>query len=169
MLVRLWREANPPTTVGGNAMTIYHTYLTNQALAWTLASSNSLSSIHSVLFPSWKALSCVLCEGLGTSTTPLSLCERADSCPLFRSHLKCSSSERKQSFSAVSVGSAQFSSLAQSCPTLCVSMNRSMPASLSISSQSPPQTMSIELVMPSSHLILSRPQLVSCCHFSPYF
>ena len=127
MLARLWRQVNPPTTVGGNAMIIYHTYLTNQALPWTLASSNSLSSIHSVLFPSWKALSCVLCEGLGTSTTPLSLCERADSCPLFRSHLKCSSSERKQSFSAISVGSVQFSSVAQSCPTLCDSMNRSTP------------------------------------------
>ena len=103
MLVRVWREASPPTTVGGNAVTIHHTYLTNHALSWTLASSNSLSSIYSVLFPSLDALSDVLREGLGTST-PLSLCERAGACPLFRSHLKCSSSERKRSFSALLVG-----------------------------------------------------------------
>ena len=47
----------------------------------------------------------------------------------------------------------QFSSVAQSCPTLCDPMNRQ--ASLSITnSWSLPKLMSIESVMPSSHLIL---------------
>ena len=50
----------------------------------------------------------------------------------------------------------QFNSIAQSYPTLCDPM-----ASLSITnSQSPPKPMSIELVMPSSHLILCRPLLL---------
>ena len=53
------------------------------------------------------------------------------------------------------------SSVVQSCLTLCDPMNRSMQASLSItSSQSSPKLMSIELVMPSSHLILCRPLLL---------
>ena len=55
----------------------------------------------------------------------------------------------------------QFSSVAQSCPTLCDPMNCSMPASLSITnSQSPPKLMSIESVMPPNHLILPRPLLL---------
>ena len=52
---------------------------------------------------------------------------------------------------------SQFSSVAQSCPTLCDPMNCSIPgmASLSINnSWSLPKLMSIELVMPSNHLIL---------------
>ena len=70
--------------------------------------------------------------------------------------------------------SVQFSSVAQSCPTLCNPMNRSTPglpvhhqliaalqASLSITnSWSSLKLMSIEAVMPSSHLILSRPLLL---------
>ena len=57
--------------------------------------------------------------------------------------------------------SVQFSSVAQSCPTLCNPMNCSTPASLSITNtQSPPKPMSIELVMPSNHLILCRPLLL---------
>ena len=53
--------------------------------------------------------------------------------------------------------SVQFSSVAQSCPTLCDPMNRSQ-ASLSITnSQSLPKLISIESVMPSSHLILLSP------------
>ena len=49
----------------------------------------------------------------------------------------------------------QFSSVAQSCPTLCDPMNRSTQASLSIiNSRSLPKLMSIELVMPSNHPIL---------------
>ena len=53
-------------------------------------------------------------------------------------------------------GSVHFSSVAQSYPTLCDPMNRQ--ASLSITnSWSLPKLMSIELVIPSSHLILCRP------------
>jgi len=55
----------------------------------------------------------------------------------------------------------QFSSVAQSCLTLCDPMNCSTPASLSnTNSQSPLKIMSIESVMPSSHLILCRPLLL---------
>ena len=50
----------------------------------------------------------------------------------------------------------QFSSVAQSCPTLCDPMSRSMPG-LPVHHQLPEFTQSIELVMPSSHLILSFP------------
>ena len=84
-------------------------------------------------------------------------------------------------FSLISV---QFSSVAQSCLTLCDPMNCSMPGlpaaaaaaakslqscltlcnpidgSPPTNSQSPPKPMSIELVMPSSHLILCRPLLL---------
>ena len=57
--------------------------------------------------------------------------------------------------------SVQFSSVAQSCPTLCDPMNLSTQASLSITnSHSSPKPMSIESVMPSSHLILCRPLLL---------
>ena len=55
----------------------------------------------------------------------------------------------------------QFSSVAQSCPTLCDPMNRSTPGFLYITnSQSSLKLMSIESVMPSSHLILCRPLLL---------
>ena len=57
--------------------------------------------------------------------------------------------------------SVQFSSVAQLCPTLCNPMNRSTPGPLSITnSQSLLKLMSIESVMPSSHLILCRPLLL---------
>ena len=50
------------------------------------------------------------------------------------------------------------SSVTQSCLTLCDSMDCSMPGSLSITnSQSLPKFVSIELVMPSNHLILCHP------------
>ena len=51
----------------------------------------------------------------------------------------------------------QFSSVAQSCLTLCDPMNRSMPG-LPVPHHLPEftQTQSIESVMPSSHLILCR-------------
>ena len=53
------------------------------------------------------------------------------------------------------------SSVAQLCPTLCDSMDCSTPASLSITnSGSLLKFMSIESVMPSSHLILCRPILL---------
>ena len=55
---------------------------------------------------------------------------------------------------------SQFSSVAQSCPTLCNPMNRSTPSSLSITnSRSSLKLASIESVMPSNHLILCRPLL----------
>ena len=58
-------------------------------------------------------------------------------------------------FRVIMFSSVQFSSVAQSCPTLCDSMNRSMPGPPSITnSRSSLRLMSIELVMPSSHLIL---------------
>ena len=57
--------------------------------------------------------------------------------------------------------SVQFSSVAQSCPTLCNPMNRSMPASLPITnSWSLLKLMPIKSVMPSSHLILCHPLLL---------
>ena len=56
---------------------------------------------------------------------------------------------------------SQFSSVTQSCPTLCDPMTEACQASLSINnSRSPPKPMSIELVMPSNHLILCRPLLL---------
>ena len=55
----------------------------------------------------------------------------------------------------------QFSSVAQSCPTLCGPLTAACQASLSITnSQSPPKPMSLDLVMPSNHLILCRPLLL---------
>ena len=50
--------------------------------------------------------------------------------------------------------SVQFSSVAQSCPTLCDPMNCSMPIT---NSRSLLKLMPIESVMPSSHLILCHP------------
>ena len=63
--------------------------------------------------------------------------------------------------SSVPLAHPQFSSVAQSCLTLCDPMNCSTPPSLSINnSQSSSKLMSIESVMPSSHLILCRPLLL---------
>ena len=54
-----------------------------------------------------------------------------------------------------------FSTVTQSCPTLCVPMDCSTQASLSITnSQSLFKVMSIESVMPSNHLILCHPLLL---------
>ena len=56
------------------------------------------------------------------------------------------------------VVSAQFSSVTQSCPTLCDPMNRSMPGlPVHHQSWSSLRLTSIESVIPSSHLILCRP------------
>ena len=54
----------------------------------------------------------------------------------------------------------QFSSVAQSCPTLCDPMNCSTPGLLSITNSSSLKLTSIESVMPSSHLILCHPLLL---------
>ena len=57
--------------------------------------------------------------------------------------------------------SVQFSSITQSCPTLCDPMNCSTQASLSITnSQSSPKLMSIESVMPFYHLLFCHPLLL---------
>ena len=57
--------------------------------------------------------------------------------------------------------SVQFSSVTQFCLTLCDPMNCSTPGSLSITnSRSLLSLMSIESVMPSSHLILCHPLLL---------
>ena len=60
------------------------------------------------------------------------------------------------------ISSVQFISVAQSCPTLCDPMKIAAgQASLSITiSRSLLRLMSIESVMPSSHLILCRPLLL---------
>ena len=70
-----------------------------------------------------------------------------------------SSGESVQTFLLLpSATKVQFSSVAQSCPTLCDPMNRSMPGlpvhHLLL------KLMSIESVMPSPHLILCRPLLL---------
>ena len=54
--------------------------------------------------------------------------------------------------------SVQFSSVAQSCLTLCDPMSRSMPG-LPVHHKLP-KLMSIESVMPSNHLILCHPLLL---------
>ena len=54
----------------------------------------------------------------------------------------------------------QFSSVAQSCPTLCDPMNRSTPGLSITNSRSSLRLTSIESVMPFSHLILCRPLLL---------
>ena len=55
----------------------------------------------------------------------------------------------------------QFSSVAQSCLTLCDPMNRSTPGlHVHLQLQSLLKLMSIEAVMPSNHLILCRPLLL---------
>ena len=62
---------------------------------------------------------------------------------------------------STSTPSLQFSSVAQSCPTLCNPMDCSTPASLSITnSWSLLKLMTIESVMPSNHLILCHPLLL---------
>ena len=55
----------------------------------------------------------------------------------------------------------QFSSVSQSCPTLCHPMNHNTPGlPVHTNSQSLSKLMSIELVMPSRHVILCRPLLL---------
>ena len=54
----------------------------------------------------------------------------------------------------------QFTSVAQSCPTLCDPMNLSMPDLPITNSWRSPKLMCIESVMPSNHLILCRPLLL---------
>ena len=61
----------------------------------------------------------------------------------------------------MNIYSVKFSSVTQSCPTICDPMNRSTSASLPIvNSRSSLRLTSIESVMPFSHLILCRPLLL---------
>ena len=62
-------------------------------------------------------------------------------------------------FQQSNVSSVQFSSVAQSCPTLCNPMNCSMPSSIT-NSQGLLKHMSIESVTLSNHLILCRSLLL---------
>ena len=55
----------------------------------------------------------------------------------------------------------QFSSVAQTCPTLCDPMDCSTPGLIITNSRSLLKLMSIESVMPSNHLILCHPFLLS--------
>ena len=66
-----------------------------------------------------------------------------------------------ESFRGIVLCAVQFSSVAQSCPTLCDPMNHSMPC-LPVHQQlrSSLRLMTIKSVMPSSHLILWRPLLL---------
>ena len=57
------------------------------------------------------------------------------------------------------ISSVQFSSVAQSCPTLCYPMNCSMPG-LPVPHQLPESTQTIVSVTPSRYLILCRPHLL---------
>ena len=60
----------------------------------------------------------------------------------------------------------QFSSVTQSCQTLCDPMNHSKPGlPVHQNSQSSPKPMSIESVMPSNHLILCYPPLLLPSNF----
>ena len=65
--------------------------------------------------------------------------------------------QKKKIMASGFISSVQFSSVTQSCPTLCDPMNRSTPG-LPVHHQLPSslKLMSIESVLPSSHLILCR-------------
>ena len=62
--------------------------------------------------------------------------------------------------SSILKDSVQFSSVAQSCPNLCNPMAARQASPSITNSQSSHKLMSIESVMPSSHLILCRPLLL---------
>ena len=57
--------------------------------------------------------------------------------------------------------SVQFSSVSQSCPTLCDPMNHSTPGSLSITNSQSLLKLMFESMMLSNHLILCRPLLLT--------
>ena len=76
-------------------------------------------------------------------------------------HRVAKSQTRLKQFSTAHDHVVQFSSVAQSCPTLCDPWTAAHQASLSITnSQNLLKLMSIELVMPSYHLILCHPLLL---------
>ena len=99
-------------------------------------------------------------SGKNTGLGCISLSKRSFR-PRDRTRISCSSCIGRQFFTTVPSGKPpQFS--AQSCPTLCDPMNRSTPGlPVSITnSRSSLRLTSIELVMPSSHLILYSPLLL---------
>ena len=75
-------------------------------------------------------------------------------------HSKPKERQCQRMFKTAQLHSSQFSSAAQSCPTICDPMNRSMPG-LPVHHQLPEshKPRSIESVMPSNHFILCRPLL----------
>ena len=80
---------------------------------------------------------------------------------LFRLSSKILALRMLSKISCISYNPYQFSSVAQSFPTLCDRINPACQASLSITnSRSSLRLTSIESVMPSSHLILGRPLLL---------
>ena len=96
--------------------------------------------------------------------TRLDACLLWDSTLLFPSYsFRCEKAEagRIPVYCTIQFSSVQFSSFAQSCPTLCDLMNRSTPGlPVHHHSLSSLRLTSIESVMPSSHLILCRPLLL---------
>ena len=129
--------------------------------SWTAASQASLSMTNS-----WSLLKPMSIE-LVMPSKLLTLC-----CPVSPSVLNLSQHwglfQRVNSLCQVAKilelqlhHSVQFSSVTQSCPTLCDHMNHSMPG-LPVHHQLPslPKLMSIESVMQSNHLILCRPLLL---------
>ena len=66
----------------------------------------------------------------------------------------------KRQVNYIHIFESTFSSVAQLWPTLCDPMNHSTPDLSITNSQSPPKPMSIELMMPSNHLILCCPLLL---------
>ena len=75
--------------------------------------------------------------------------------------LKAAAADFGRGVSPLGCSSVQFSSIAQSCPTLCDPVNHNTSSLLSItSSRSSLRLMSIESGMPSIHLILCHPLLL---------
>ena len=73
----------------------------------------------------------------------------------------CCKQLTRNSYGCSFMPSVQFSSVAQSCPALCDPMDCSTPGLPAITnSRRPPKPMSIQLMMPSNHLILCCPLLL---------
>ena len=117
-------------------------------------STNAASTQHAALRSRKPALGTMSAHRSEVSTTLLWLCS------LWPEAIFVFKSQRWSPCFVIQ--SAQFSSVAQSCPTLCNPMNRSTPG-LPVHHQLPEFTQTHvhdESVMPSSHLILCRPLLL---------
>ena len=96
-------------------------------------------------------------RALGRGALPAALCVASDP-PLVRRGRGLYCSDCVVCDHATQLGTLQFSSVGQSCPTFWDPMDCSTQASLSITnSRSLLKLMSIQLVMPSNHLILCHP------------